>query len=104
MGEVKRHCRLKILDFLAERVGEPVKRLIDIRMVRFCRSTKAVDAVSMSGAPTSRSFSIATTFGGLYLPGPIGSGLIGLYDLCVVNFTPKASLDSVDIQPKGIGA
>ncbi len=39
MGEVKRHSGPHVLDFFENALVNRVNRRIDIRMVRFCRST-----------------------------------------------------------------
>jgi hypothetical protein len=50
-----------------------VNRLTDIRVVRFNLSTCDVDMEYVLGIAISGSLLTLTTFGGLYLPGPIGS-------------------------------
>ena len=49
--EIKRKDVLVIVELLAKAIGQPVKRRMLIRMVRFCRSTYDVEMWSGSGRP-----------------------------------------------------
>ena len=71
--EVQRDRRPKVLDLLAESVGEAGKPGMLIRIVKFWRSTKLVEIWAGSGEPAIGMRPALVTRGGLYRPGPIGS-------------------------------
>lgn len=73
MGKMGAAAALRFSSFLLKAFVSLVKRLIDMRMVRFCRSTNGVEALSRYGFAAMYVFSTETTFGGLYLPEPMGS-------------------------------
>jgi len=78
-----------------------VNRRIDIRIVRFCRSTKLVETCSGSGYPVTRSFLQPMHSAGLYRFFALSVAPVNLHQHRVIDVPAERTLDRFQVRLEG---